>query len=175
LYARAAPLLSVAQLAALEAESAGQIREYQQFVADRRRYTADSATADDERLLRPPRAVPDELSLAVSVLINHNTAVVVSRTVGNGEVINVPSAEGLWIEVVPTLFADGTFEVEYSYYEEGPAGRRQLQREVAICELPNRDPTAPAHVAQGSTLVNGRTAYYAELSVWSRLGALPVK
>jgi hypothetical protein len=130
LRGRAAGFLTPAQLDALAQMNAERAENLRQWIEDARVKMGLSPQIPDEaEPTESPRPAlrTGSVKLAVKLTINGGEATHYTDTVRNGESVTFRCAEGLLVEVRPTMYEDDAFDVRVLYYEpDGRGGRRLI-------------------------------------------------
>lgn len=160
---RAAEFLTPPQLAALAQMNKEKADNLQKWIEGARARAGLSAEIPEQpETTEPPAPTPiaGNVKLAVKLIVNgeptHYT-----DTVGNGEAVTFRSAEGLFVEVQPTVYDDDGFDVRVLYYEpDSRGGRRQIGQggQMGIVTRDNQ----PG--GTGGTVIVGNKGYAIELT-----------
>lgn len=164
LRARAAEFLTPAQLNALAQMNAERAESLRRWIEEARVKLALSPQIPDEAEPTEP-AKPmlraGSVKLAVKLTINGGEATHYTDTVRNGESVTFRCAEGLFVEVRPTMYEDDAFDVRVFYYEPDSRGGRRL-----IGEGGQFGTYIPGNQSNGfgGTVITGNQGYAIQLS-----------
>jgi hypothetical protein len=173
LVARLPEVLTPGQIAVftnLENEKLAAQRKYVQQA----RLDADMIPEFNEGLpAGPPEGrtpVAGPVRLEVNFRANNNEPVASVLITENGEAATpFVASDGLWVEVTPLLFADGSANVYYDFYEEKDGKRRALRGSLQVALLPSSILIPPGSGGAGTT-ITGRQKSYA-IRVETRVSA----
>jgi hypothetical protein len=125
----------------------------------------------------PPAGPPEgrtpvtgPVRLEVNFRTNNNEPVASVLITDNGQAATpFEASDGLWVEATPMLFADGSANVYYDFYEEKDGKRRALRGSFQVAMLP---PSIARPTGSGSagTTITGRNETYA-IRVETRVSA----
>jgi hypothetical protein len=110
---------------------------------------------------RPEGRTPIVGLVRVEVFIrtNNGEPVTADFTTENGKpAAPFAASDGLWVEVTPTLFADGWRHVDYKFFEESDGQRRALPGTMGS-EGPVRPAAVSLGTGGGGTMLSGSKAY----------------
>jgi hypothetical protein len=168
----AAEFLTAAQLEAVQVLHVADIKSRQQWL-ERARVQAglDSKIPECSDIPLPTRTpVPGDIRLTFVVQVNRNEPMLVTRVTANGQSSAFEAAEGLMIQVRPTLYDDDYLEVRTTYYEPSANGNR---RRIGVggfgTQVRLQDGSA-VPTGAGGTVIAGSRAY----ALIENAGAIPL-
>lgn len=169
---RAAGILTPTQLATLQQMHEEEISSLQQWIQQARVQAGLSAEIPEETEVAQSSQAPlrmpiaGEIRFRIKLTVNRNEPERISHVGGNGVPVTFECAEGLLMEVTPTLYDDDTFNMDMAYYEVSSTGRRRIGQSGQMGMVEKVRPAAPGLEFSGSsgTILVGNKAYAIELS-----------
>lgn len=161
---RAAEFLTASQLASLalmNAEKADNLRKW--IIGARAEAGLSPEIPEQPEATEPPTPMPmaGAVKLAVKLTINGGEATHYTDTLRNGESATFQSAEGLIVEVRPTIYDNDMFDVRVLYYEPNSRGGRRLIGEGGQMGKVTRDNQSGG---TGGSVITGNKGYAIEMS-----------
>jgi hypothetical protein len=163
---QAAEFLTPTQTSALSKMNEAQTQSLRQWIEkERARAGLDRAIperGEEHAPLRKP--VSGDVTVELTLKVNGGEPVNVTHTGPNGEPLKFQAADELFVEANWTLFDDDWLDVQLTFFEDGPTGRRRLDSGSGFATTA-RTSDSPALRGSSGTIVTGRKAYSVELSV----------
>jgi hypothetical protein len=115
-------------------------------------------------------SVAGPVRLEVNFRTNNNEPIESVLITENGQAATpFEASDGLWVEATPMLFADGSANVSFNFYEEKDGKRRVLQNALDVSKPPPSIPMPPG-AGGTTTTITGRDRTYA-IRVETRVSA----
>jgi hypothetical protein len=173
LVARLPEVLTPGQIAvftSMEAENLASQRKYVQQA----RLDADMSPEFNEG---PPAGPPEgpkpvagPVRLEVNFRTNNNEPIESVLISENGQPASpFVASDGLWVEATPMLFADGSANVYYDFYEESDGKRRSLRGSLQVAIPPPSIPIPPRPGGVSKTMTGRKQTY--KIRVETRVSA----
>jgi hypothetical protein len=165
---RAAGFLTPAQLAVFSQVNAERANSQRQWVERTRVQAGLNPAIPESPEVVPGSSAPQRIALAgnvkmeITLTVNRNKPTTFTHIGSNGAPVTFEAAEGLFVEATPTLFNDHWLDVQLTYYEQGPTGKRRLAAEGGFGTLTMSPDGSPSRGGGGGTLVTGSKAYAIE-------------
>jgi hypothetical protein len=103
--------------------------------------------------------VTGPVRLEVNFRTNNNDPVASVLITENGQpAAPFEASDGLWVEATPILFADGSANVDYNFYEENDGKRRALRNSLQVALRPPSIPVPRGGTS--ATIIAGRQKAY---------------
>jgi hypothetical protein len=162
---RAAEFLTPTQAAALAKANEAQMETHRQWIEQARAQAGlDRAIPERDKESAPLRKpVSGQVTLELTLRVNGGDPVRVTHTGRNSEPLKIEASDELFVEANWTLFDDDWVDVQLTFFEDGPTGRRRLESSGLGSMARISDP--PALRGTSSTIVTGRKAYSVEMTV----------
>jgi hypothetical protein len=161
---RAAEFLTPTQLDVLvqmNAERAESLRQWIEAARVKVGMSAEIPEQSEEAPQPSPTLRAGAVKVAVKLTINGGEATHYTDTVRNGGSVTFRCAEGLIVEVRPTMYEDDAFHVRVFYYEPDSRGGRRLIGEGGQMGTYIPDSTSNSY---GGTVITGNRGYAIQLS-----------
>lgn len=172
LRARAAGILTPQQLATLQKMQEEEASSLQQWIQQARVDAGLSAEIPAEPeatvVTEAPARMPiaGEIKFRIKLTVNRNQPDRFNHVGSNGVPVTFECAEGLLMEVTPTLYDDDTFNLDLVYYEVSSTGKRRIGQSGQMGTIERVRPATPGLEFSGSggTVLTGNKGYAIEVS-----------
>jgi hypothetical protein len=169
---RAAGILTPLQLKALQQMQEEEASNLQQWIEQARLDAGLSAEIPAEPeatvVTEAPARMPiaGEVKFRIKLTVNRNQPDRFTHVGGNGVPVTFECAEGLLMEVTPTVYDDDTFNLDMAYYEVSSTGKRRIGQSGTMGTIDRVRPATPGLEFSGSggTVLTGNKGYAIEVS-----------
>lgn len=167
----AAKVLTPPQLATLQKMHEEEANSLQQWIQNMRVEAGLSAEIPAEpepsEISQAPKRKPivGEVKFRIRLTVDRNEPENFAHVGDNGVPVTFECADGLLMEVTPTLYDDDTYNLELAYYERGSSGKRRIGQsgQMGVIEKEPRDDPGLEFSGSGGTILTGNKAYAIEL------------
>jgi hypothetical protein len=171
LLQRLPKVLTPAQLAVAARLEERKVASQRKHVQDMRVRAGMSPELSEQPLPEnraPPRKpVNGRIEVIISLIVNRSEPTEVTLQTENGKMISFAGPEGLFIEAIPTLYADGWLSVEEHFFEGTGKDRRLISQSHTGTRT---NPQLNRALGGGGGILNGRNKGYSyRLMVNARL------